>query len=42
MQLIITRTAKKSLSRMPKKDATAMLTKLESFAATGEGDVKNW
>lgn len=40
MQLIITKTAAKSLRKMPVTDANAMIAKLETFAATGEGDVK--
>ena len=40
MQLIITKTAAKSLRKMPVADAAAMIEKLENFAATGEGDVK--
>ena len=39
MQLIITKTAAKSLRKMPVADANAMIEKLENFAATGEGDV---
>lgn len=40
MQLIITKTAAKSLRKMPVADAAAMIEKLETFSATGEGDVK--
>lgn len=40
MKLIITKTAAKSLRKMPVADAVAMIEKLEAFAATGEGDVK--
>lgn len=40
MQVVISRTAQKALRRMPGKDAAALIGKLESFAATGEGDVK--
>lgn len=40
MKLIITKAAAKSLRKIPAMDATAMIEKLETFAATGEGDVK--
>lgn len=40
MQVEITRTAAKDLKKMPKKDALALLNKLEKYAETGEGDVK--
>lgn len=40
MQLILSRTAQKALRKMPGRDASALLDKLEAFAATGAGDVK--
>lgn len=40
MELIITKTAAKNLRKLPKSDSLAIITKLEAFAKTGEGDVK--
>lgn len=40
MQVTYSNAAAKALRKMPRKDAAALVIKLNSFAATGEGDVK--
>ena len=40
MQVTLSRTATKALRRMPQADATALLAKLDHWAATGQGDVR--
>ena len=40
MQIAYTNVARKGLKNMPAKDRAALITKLEAYAATGEGDVK--
>lgn len=40
MQVTYTNAAVKALRKMPKKDAAALVAKLNSFSETGEGDVK--
>jgi len=40
MQIAYTKVARKGLKTMPVKDRTALIAKLEAYAATGEGDVK--
>jgi len=40
MQVTYTNAAAKALRKMPKKDMAALVTKLNAFAVTGEGDVK--
>ncbi|MEE9453997.1 MAG: type II toxin-antitoxin system RelE/ParE family toxin [Paracoccaceae bacterium] len=39
MQVIITNTAAKDLRKMPKRDAAAILVKLDIYATKGVGDV---
>ncbi|PVZ49690.1 type II toxin-antitoxin system RelE family toxin [Thalassobacter stenotrophicus] len=40
MAVIYTNAARKGLKKMPAKDRAAIMAKLDSFAATGRGDVK--
>tara|TARA_Y100000815_G_scaffold244735_2_gene243187 strand:+ start:860 stop:1096 length:237 start_codon:yes stop_codon:yes gene_type:complete len=40
MQVTYSRTATKDLRKMPAKDRTALMDKLDTYAATGAGDVK--
>lgn len=39
MQVIFSKSATKSLRGMPRKDADAMIAKLELYASSGSGDV---
>lgn len=40
MQVSFSKTATKDLRKLPKKDALALIDKLETYAKTGAGDVK--
>lgn len=40
MDVIYTNAARKGLKKMPAKDRSALIAKLDAYAATGRGDVK--
>lgn len=40
MKVVYTNIARKGLKKMPMKDREALITKLQHYGTTGEGDVK--